>query len=390
MVYGSAEFMGIDWETIVKLYRSRLSDGSFSTVRDYFDDFIRFLDATRDISDKASQAKFVRERIGSTFSSIRDEVLRNVAEVLSRSKATQSDIGREIQNVVKRHLEWMRELKEITLVDGKPIAPTKINDVRSAYQQEVAKIKAMVFENLPIDEETSRDLQEIALYALTKDNEIGPGSGVVVAGYATKQIFPALEAMRVDGVFEDTLKFSSLQSSAIGRDEPAAIIPFAQSEMVVAFMEGSDPEYQGRVNAKVRAMLDGYSAALLGIVFPTGVQQSHLESIEKLNGELASDFKRDMSNYRQERFIQPVVRIVEGLPQSDLAAMAESLVNLTSFRRHVTPDAETVGGPIDVAVISRGDGFVWIKRKHYFQPELNPHFFRNYFRGENYGKAENG
>jgi hypothetical protein len=25
-----------------------------------------------------------------------------------------------------------------------------------------------------------------------------------------------------------------------------------------------------------------------------------------------------------------------------------------------------------VAVISRGDGFVWVKRKHYFPPELNP------------------
>ena len=43
-------------------------------------------------------------------------------------------------------------------------------------------------------------------------------------------------------------------------------------------------------------------------------------------------------------------------------------------------DAETVGGPIDVAVISKGDGFVWIKRKHYFKPELNPHFIKNYFR----------
>jgi len=41
---------------------------------------------------------------------------------------------------------------------------------------------------------------------------------------------------------------------------------------------------------------------------------------------------------------------------------------------------ETVGGPIDVAVISKGDGFVWIKRKHYFRPELNHCFFRNYFR----------
>jgi len=40
--------------------------------------------------------------------------------------------------------------------------------------------------------------------------------------------------------------------------------------------------------------------------------------------------------------------------------------------RRVSMDAETVGGPIDVAVISKGDGFVWIKRKHYFRSELNP------------------
>lgn len=313
-----------------------------------------------------------------------------MAKKLKQSNATRSDISHEIQNVVQRHLDWLLELEEITQANGKPIASTKINDVRSAYQGDVDGIATMVFEDLPIDEETSRKLQDIALYSLIKDNEVGHGSGVVVAGYGTKQIFPALEAMRVDGVFGDILKFRSLQRSAIGRDEPAAIMPFAQSEMVVAFMEGADPEYQGQINAKVRAMLDGYSSALLGIVFPSGVQESHLESTRKLNSELASDFQRDMSNYRQERFIQPVVRIVEGLPKSDLAAMAESLVNLTSFRRHVTPDAETVGGPIDVAVISRGDGFVWIKRKHYFQPDLNPHFFRNYFRGENHEKAENG
>ena len=68
------------------------------------------------------------------------------------------------------------------------------------------------------------------------------------------------------------------------------------------------------------------------------------------------------------------------LPKGELAEMAESLVNLTSFKRRVTLDVETVGGPIDVAVISKGDGFVWIKRKHYFDPEHNPHFFINYYR----------
>ena len=43
-------------------------------------------------------------------------------------------------------------------------------------------------------------------------------------------------------------------------------------------------------------------------------------------------------------------------------------------------EEETVGGPIDVAVISKGDGFVWIKRKHYFDRELNQHFFANYYK----------
>ena len=37
--------------------------------------------------------------------------------------------------------------------------------------------------------------------------------------------------------------------------------------------------------------------------------------------------------------------------------------------------AVTVGGEIDVAIISKGDGFIWKKRKHYFKSELNPHFF---------------
>jgi len=35
-----------------------------------------------------------------------------------------------------------------------------------------------------------------------------------------------------------------------------------------------------------------------------------------------------------------------------------------------TGQRETVGGPIDVAVLSKGDGFVWIKRKSYFDPRL--------------------
>ena len=97
-----------------------------------------------------------------------------------------------------------------------------------------------------------------------------------------------------------------------------------------------------------------------------------------------------MAAFRQQVFVDPVVNTVENLPKRELAAMAESLVNITSFRQRVTPDTETVGGPIDVAVISRGDGFVWIKRKHYFRPELNHQFFANYYREDIHGREQEG
>lgn len=43
--------------------------------------------------------------------------------------------------------------------------------------------------------------------------------------------------------------------------------------------------------------------------------------------------------------------------------MAEALLSITSLKRKMSISLETVGGPIDVAVITKGDGFIWVKRK---------------------------
>ena len=43
--------------------------------------------------------------------------------------------------------------------------------------------------------------------------------------------------------------------------------------------------------------------------------------------------------------------------------MAESLVGLTSLKMHVSSEEETVSGPVDVAVVSKGNGFIWVKNK---------------------------
>lgn len=54
------------------------------------------------------------------------------------------------------------------------------------------------------------------------------------------------------------------------------------------------------------------------------------------------------------------------LPTPELASLAESLINITSILRKVKIDElnATVGGPIDVFVISKRDGLVWMKKKN--------------------------
>ncbi|WP_157078620.1 hypothetical protein [Methanobrevibacter filiformis] len=42
-----------------------------------------------------------------------------------------------------------------------------------------------------------------------------------------------------------------------------------------------------------------------------------------------------------------------------------NIIHITSLKRKVEEGLETVGGDIDVAIISKGDGFIWAKRKHY-------------------------
>jgi hypothetical protein len=65
----------------------------------------------------------------------------------------------------------------------------------------------------------------------------------------------------------------------------------------------------------------------------------------------------------EDRFVAPLRYAIAGLPTATLADVARSLVELQALRQTTTAEQSTVGGPIDVAVISRSGGFKWIKHK---------------------------
>jgi hypothetical protein len=64
--------------------------------------------------------------------------------------------------------------------------------------------------------------------------------------------------------------------------------------------------------------------------------------------------------------------VLPAMPLQDAIDLAEFLVDLTIKFSRFRPGAPTVGGPIEIGAISKHEGFRWIKRKYYFDRDLNP------------------
>ena len=153
--------------------------------------------------------------------------------------------------------------------------------------------------------------------------------------------------------------------------------------MVATFIEGISPTIKATIYNYMQRISEELPNAIVDDTDDGGMPSEQRDNIRDGLKEILQSAEKQMREtleaYIKSEQITPVVDTVESLPKHELAEMAGTLVNLTSFRKRVSPDAETVGGPVDVAIISRGDGFIWIKRKHYFQAELNHQFFNNYF-----------
>lgn len=106
----------------------------------------------------------------------------------------------------------------------------------------------------------------------------------------------------------------------------------------------------------ISRLINGYSAALPGLLAnELGKTPQEAEQImAKVAPQLGA----------------PVVN--PAMPFQDAIDLAEFLVSVAINYSRFMPGAQGVGGPIEVAAVSKHEGFKWVRRKHYFDSELNP------------------
>ncbi|WP_144634092.1 hypothetical protein [Priestia megaterium] len=381
MIYGGANFMGTPWETIIKTYRAKLKDEKKAKLKEYCDDFVQFVQNDLRLHNESAERDIVQNAFREAFMEILNEVELQINDEIAQGGATpdKATVESWIASLTMNFIENIKGNKQILLDQN--LIPFEI--FKEKHQSNISDVISG-FMKFDLTSEVNEQLYELAYFLMISDIFSNNSTGVVIAGYGEDEIFPSLYEYQVEGIICNHLKVLPEVPSVIGaytsdQHSTATIIPFAQKDMVYSFTYGIDPYLENKLNGTLNRILDVYPE-LVQQRIQTALTEDDKNAMKDLGRNLLSTFRQEVSEVQREKFIKPLVDIVNILPKEELAAMAEALVNLTSFKRRVSIEAETVGGPIDVAVITKGDGLVWIKRKHYFNPDLNYHFFQNYMR----------
>ena len=381
MVYGSAQILGVPWETIVKTYRRQLERKDFTHLDDYAIDFLRYLEASRLFFPAAVQNEYFQGLVSAFYRSINSDIEDAVKKHLEQSGTIKPKEWRQIiQSEIGKRFNEFKGMKNLPKFSDK--FATRL---QQKFKASIKQIQSRIFKKLPLNSNDRARLNQLAGWIFVREKFGWQGtSGVVVAGFGQKDIFPRLKEYSVEGVIENKLRFLARRDVQIGDKMDASIIPFAQSEVVRSFIDGMDSGLEGLLYKFLDEVFANYPNILLNHIpqLSASVKSKAAKKTKAVSAEILKKFKDEFERFRRKTLVNPIVSTVGVLPKDELAAMAETLVSLTSFKRRFSFDAETVGGPIDVAVLSKGDGFVWIRRKHYFKAELNPNFLTNYFQDE--------
>lgn len=85
--------------------------------------------------------------------------------------------------------------------------------------------------------------------------------------------------------------------------------------------------------------------------------------LAEIKDQAIEELEKSFEDNSYNRFVKPFTGTLAGLPSTSLAKMAESLIELQILRQSSQAIQDTVGGPVDVAVITLENGFTWFRHK---------------------------
>ncbi len=361
MFFGAADLMGHPWEVLLEHYRKQLKPGAQPHVRDYAGQFTSMLDNL--------EAFFPRERQKDEYKRLLASVYRFIFQLAhylheTGMKGPDEEILRQAIELV-----WNRYR---TNDDGTPRRDLACfpkgfaGTIECDYGAAITELITYGFSAFVLDAISRERLREIAVLCVVKDLFLEDVTGLVFAGYGADEHYPVVVTYNVSAVVGGIVKRGMVDETRIDGQMHSSITLFADSEVTYAFLRGIEFDLEARIYSTMQAMTHTLVDQLVDSF--TRVDPVQRESVRRsFRTQRVPQFLRRshalISEYQQQTYINPILSVIEISTRQDLAEMAHDLVALNIFKKRIMAQKQTVGGAIDVAIITRDGGFTWWKRQ---------------------------
>lgn len=370
-IYNSSSFMSTPWEIIIKEYRRGLGKKKFNNLKDYKSDFFQFIKRKSYFSSKIDLLKYLYSYARQIFEQnlLKEIILPNEFDSFTVKKQ-EKYLNTELEN---RIIKLNNEIKTLPKCDS--LLKLSQGEFNTYYSDSLNRFFDEIETALDfsLDDNLVKIPFKSLLFTYFTSSTFNSFTGLVFLGYGDLEYYPVCISCNVADVICDFLRISETKETTISDQNQAVILPFAQRDVIDTIITGINPTIKSLYEKLFERFLLEYNKTILSL---EPKLETKLSSI-KID-QIKLDFNLEVEKYLRSKIIEPTIDSITLLSKEDLSEMAESLIFLTYLKRRISFEEESVGGPVDVAIISKGDGFIWIKRKHYFNKDLNPHFFKNY------------
>jgi len=361
MFFGVADIMGHPWEHLIEHFQKKAKPGKLRHVRDYAEKFAGMLDNLDEFFPRDRQKDDYKRLLASVFRYV-FHLAQYLREMGGSERVGVSDnaVLAEAIAAVWRDYQFHEDGSPRRDLPCFPRGFAEI--VARDYGAIVDELIVYGFSAFALDNTAKQQLRDIGIFCVVKDLFLEDVTGLVFAGFGSDERYPVVVTNFLSAVVGGIVKRAEASVDVIDTEMKSKIRVFADSEVTNAFIRGVDFSLERRFYGTMQMMMRGLVDHVVGSF--AGVDPAQRESVRKqfhsqYLPQYFDTFRNMIGDYQQQAYINPVLRVLEIAAKAELAETARELVALNIFKKRIMAQQQTVGGAIDVAVISRESGFQW-------------------------------
>ena len=350
MTSGLSAFHQFPYEVLLWEW-SRSLKGSLDSVKDYANSFIQWL---------ANSSHLRTEEIeGDEYIRCFEGFFRrfwNASKEFEAKDATSidDDFRSKYLSHVKLWTDW---------VEKQSLLPGLSDDWAESLSRKHNEILNQKYEywfgdDRPQIEEAEKLIKDAAKRCLSR-SIYPPQTDLVFTGFGEAELLPHLVVINLYGLVDGRVRRSEIKD--IEGDEGYFHF-FGQADASVQFVRGIDWEMKNSALNFVQDVSEELAERVKNVAASHPDEDEVAKLLEDF-GNLRQNLRIHLDEISEDQFVSPFMKVLNLSPEADLAKLAESIVNIESMRQAIDKSNPTVGGPIDVAVISKLRGCQWVRHK---------------------------